>query len=66
MSNRPAKTLTGFMMLLAGILMVAVAVWVGYLANSNNNTALRVLSPVLFTSSMPIFVVVFRQHYPGI
>jgi regulator of protease activity HflC (stomatin/prohibitin superfamily) len=56
MSESPTKTLPRYLMLLAGVLVLAAAIWVAYLAGSNGHTALGVLSAVLFIISMLSFV----------
>jgi regulator of protease activity HflC (stomatin/prohibitin superfamily) len=56
MSETTTKTLPRYVMLLAGVLLLAAAVWVAYIANANSRTALGVLSAVLFTISMLCFV----------
>ena len=56
MPEIPIKTLPRYLMLTAGILVLAAAIWVAYLANSNSHTALGVLSAVLFIISMLSFV----------
>ena len=56
MSESPTKTLPRYLMILAGVLVLAAAVWVAYFANANSKTALGVLSAVLFTISMLSFV----------
>ena len=52
MSESPTKTLRKYLMRLTGVLVLAAAVWVAYIANVNSKTALGVLSVVLFTISM--------------
>ena len=55
MSESPTKTLPRYLLLLAGILVLAAAVFVGILANSNGSAALGVLSVVLFAISILSF-----------
>lgn len=59
MSEKPVKTLSGYMMLTVGILVSALAVWTVYLADSNSNTAFGITAAVLFIIMMLIFAGLF-------
>lgn len=59
MSEKPVKTLSGYMMLTVGILVSALAVWTVYLADSNSNTAFGITAAVLSIIMMLIFAGLF-------
>ena len=59
MSEKPTKTLSGYLMLVVGIVVVAVAAGMVYLAGSNSDTAFRILYAILSVIAMLIFVGLF-------
>jgi regulator of protease activity HflC (stomatin/prohibitin superfamily) len=59
MSEKPLKTLSGYMMLVVGILVVAAAAGMAYISSSNSNTTWGILSAILFILSMLIFIGLF-------
>ena len=50
-----STTLSGYLTLMAGILAVVLAAWMVYLARSNSNTALGILSADFFIIAILIF-----------
>ncbi len=59
MSEKPVKTLSGYTMLVVGILATALAIWAVYLADSNSNTAFGITAAVLFIITTLIFAGLF-------
>jgi regulator of protease activity HflC (stomatin/prohibitin superfamily) len=55
MSEKPTKTLSGYMLLVIGVLVMAVGVGMVYLAESRGNTAFGILSAVLIILAILIF-----------
>jgi predicted ribosomally synthesized peptide with SipW-like signal peptide len=59
MSEKPTKTLSGYLMLAAGILALVIAATLAYFADSRSNTVFGILSALLFIISILIFAGLF-------
>ena len=59
MSEKPLKTLSGYLMMVGGIAASALAVWTVYLADSKGNTAFGITAAILFIVTSLIFAGLF-------
>jgi hypothetical protein len=59
MSEKPTKVLSGYLMLVVGIAIVAVAAVMAYLASSTTNSLYAIPSVILFIISILVFVGLF-------
>lgn len=59
MSEKPVKTLSGYLMLVAGILALAISIGMVYLADRNSNTVFGIIAAVFFIITGLIFAGLF-------